>query len=50
MEIAIHKKKAMIISKEPKRWKLEINGRIIEQVMEFNYLDENITSSRNLVK
>ena len=40
----------MTISKEPLRCKLEIDGRMVEQVMEFNYLGVNITSSRNLVK
>ena len=35
----------MTISKDPIRFKLEINDRIVEQVMEFNYLAVNITSS-----
>ena len=50
MKISIHKTKAMTISKEPLCCKLEIDGRIVEQVMEFNYLRVNITSSGNLVK
>ena len=44
----IHKTKAMTISKEPLRCKLEIDGRMVEQVMEFNYLGVNISSSANL--
>ena len=40
----------MTISKEHRRCKLEINGRMLEQVMEFNYLGANNTSSGNLVK
>ena len=50
MNISIHKTKTMTISKEPLRWKLEIDGRVVEQVIESNYLDVNITSSGNLVK
>ena len=50
MKISIPKKKAKAVSKEPVRCKLEINGRIVEQVMEFNYLGVNVTSSGNLVK
>ena len=40
----------MTISKEPIRCKLEIDGRMVEQIMEFNYLGVNIISSGNLVK
>ena len=40
----------MTISKEPIRWKLEIDGMVVEQDMEFNYLNVNTTSSGNLVK
>ena len=40
----------MTVSKEPKRCKLEIDERIVEQVMEFNHLGVNITSSENLAK
>ena len=50
MKIPIHKTKAMTISNEPLRCKLEIDGRMVEQVMEFSYLGVNITSSGNLVK
>ena len=38
----------MIISKE--LCKLEIDGMMVEQVLEFNYLGLKITSSGNLVK
>ena len=40
----------MTIRKEPLCCKLEIDGRMVEQVMEFNYLGVNITSSGNLGK
>ena len=40
----------MNISKEPIHCWLEIDGMIVEQVMEFNYLSINIASSGNLVK
>ena len=39
----------MNISKELIRCKLKIDGRMVEQVMEFNYLDANITNSGNLI-
>ena len=32
------------------RCKLEIDGRVVEKVIEFKYLGVNITSSGNLVK
>ena len=50
MKISIHKMEAMTMSKEPIRCKLEIDDRMVEQVMEFNYWGVNITSSGNLVK
>ena len=40
----------MTIGKEPLRCKLEIDGRMVEKVLEFNYLGVNITSSRNLAR
>ena len=40
----------MTVRKEPIRCKLKIDGRMVEQVMEFNYLGVNITSSGNLLK
>jgi hypothetical protein len=49
MKIPIHKTKAMTISNEPLRCKLEIDGRMVEQVMEFSYLGVNIISSGNLI-
>ena len=45
IKISVHKTKAINVS-----CKLEIDGRMVEQVMEFNYLSVNITSSGNLVK
>jgi hypothetical protein len=40
----------MTISKEPIHCKLGIDGRIVKQVMEFNYLVVNIITSGNLEK
>ena len=40
----------MTISKVPLRCKLEIDGRIVEPVMEFKYLGVNINCSGNLLK
>ena len=40
----------MAINEEDIHWKLETDGRMVEQIMEFNYLGVNITSSGNLVK
>ena len=40
----------MPISKEPIRWQLEIDSRMVEQVMEFNYLGVSIASSEKFVK
>ena len=40
MKISIHKTKAMTISEEHTRCKLEIDGRMIEQIMEYNYVME----------
>ena len=50
MKISIHKTKAIFISKDPIRWKLEIDGRMVKKVMKFNYLSVKIASSGNLVK
>ena len=49
MKISIYKMKTTTISKEPLRCKLEIDGMIVEQVMEFNYLGVNVAISGNLV-
>ena len=43
MKIPFHKTKAMTISKETLRCKLEIDGMMVKRVMELNYLDVNIT-------
>lgn len=48
MKISTGKTKCMVVSREPVRCKLEMNGAIIEQVMSFNYLGVEITSDRNL--
>ena len=42
--------KVMTVSKEPISCKLEIDGKMVEQNMEFNYLDVDLTSSGNMVK
>lgn len=48
MKISAEKTKCMVASREPRRCKLEMEGKIIEQVMAFNYLGVEITSNRNL--
>ena len=47
MKISVHETKAMTISKDPVRSKLEIDGWMVEQVMKF-YLDVNVIRSRNV--
>ena len=49
IKITIHETKAMTVSKKPLSCKLEIDGRMVDQVMEFNNSDVNIASSGNLV-
>jgi Reverse transcriptase (RNA-dependent DNA polymerase). len=44
VKISIHKTKVMTKSKEPLRRKLEIDYRMVGQVMEFKYLGVNVTS------
>lgn len=48
MEISIEKTKSVVISKEPRRCKLSIEGKTIEQVMSFKYLGIEISSNRNI--
>lgn len=48
MQISVEKTKSLAISKEPKRCKLAIYDRSVEQVMSFKYLGASITSARNL--
>lgn len=43
MVISIPKTKSMVIAREPRRCKLEINNKIIEQVFSFNYLGVTIS-------
>jgi hypothetical protein len=50
VKISIHKKKVVTISEKSVRCKLETDGRMIERIMEHNYIGVNITSSRNLLK
>lgn len=40
----------MIISKEPEIHKLELDSRIIEQIITLSYLGVEMTSSRNLIQ
>lgn len=49
MTISIEKTKSLVMSKDPIRCKLMVDGRTIEQVMQFNYLGSHITSCRNLI-
>ena len=42
--------KTIYISKDSIHCKLEIDGRMVEQITEFNYLGVNITSSGNLIE
>lgn len=48
MRVSTDKTKSLVISKDPRRCKLEINQKLIEQVMEFSYLGVKISSHRNL--
>lgn len=49
MQVSIEKTQLMIISKEPIRCKLEMNNKIIQQVMKFNYLGVITSSDRDLI-
>ena len=42
----IHKTKVMAISKEPLGCKLEIGGRMVVKVVEFNYMGVNMESGK----
>jgi len=44
MKISISKTKTSTVSKEPLRCKLEVQGKIIEQVMNFKYSGVEVTS------
>lgn len=50
MIVSTEKTKCMVISKEPVRCKLEVEGKIIQQVMSFKYLGIDISSDRNTYK
>ncbi|KAK4880080.1 hypothetical protein RN001_008226 [Aquatica leii] len=47
MEIFTEKTKALVISKEPRRCKLMVDDKIIEQVMNFTYPGVEITGEKN---
>ncbi|XP_060522502.1 uncharacterized protein LOC132699671 [Cylas formicarius] len=48
MTISAQKTKCMTTSKEPLRCKLEVDGQVIQQEMEFKYLGIDITSYGNM--
>ena len=48
LKISSKKTKSLIISKEPLKCTLQVYNTTIEQVMSFNYLSVQITSSKNL--
>lgn len=48
MRISTEKTKSLTISKEPLRSKLSVDNNTIEQVMSFNYLGANTSSTRSL--
>jgi len=47
MQISTQKTQAMVITKAPIRCKLEVNGKSIQQVMQFKYLGVDISSDNN---
>ncbi|XP_048516533.1 uncharacterized protein LOC125502453 [Dendroctonus ponderosae] len=49
MQISIEKTQSMVISKDPIRCKLVVSEHIIQQVMNFNYLRLQVSSSRGTV-
>lgn len=49
MQISSEKTQAMVISKDPIRCKLVVDECIVDQVMNFNYLGVQASSSRNTV-
>lgn len=48
MRVSKQKTKCLTTSREPLRYKLEIKGTVIEQVMSFKYLGINISSARDI--
>ena len=50
MTVSTTKTKSMVISREPIRCKLEVKNKMIEQVMEFQYLGIDVSSERNTYK
>lgn len=39
----------MVISKEPRRYKLQIDNSRMEQVLNFKYLGEEVTNYRDII-
>ncbi|XP_072159004.1 uncharacterized protein [Bemisia tabaci] len=48
MKVSAAKTKSMVVSRNPIRCKLEVDGKMIEQVMEFKYLGALLTSAKDL--
>jgi hypothetical protein len=50
MKLSIENTKTMVISQNPTRCKLSIDGKTIEQTMAFTYLGVEMSADRNLTK
>lgn len=50
LTISPEKIKYTVISKDPQRCTVELDNRIIEQIMTFHYLGVEVTRSRNIIK
>nr|XP_018910888.1 PREDICTED: uncharacterized protein LOC109039726 [Bemisia tabaci] len=48
MKVSAAKTKSMVVSRNPIRCKLEVDGKMIEQVMELKYLGALLTSAKDL--
>ncbi|XP_072158040.1 uncharacterized protein [Bemisia tabaci] len=48
MKVSAAKTKSMVVSRNPIRCKLEVDGKMIEQVMEFKYLGALLTSAKDV--
>lgn len=50
MFIFTEKTQLIVISKEPTRCKLEVNNKVVQQFMKFNYLGSITSSDRDLIE
>jgi hypothetical protein len=50
MKLLFEKTKTMVISKNPTRCKLSVDGKTIEQTMTFKYLGAEMSADRNLTQ